>query len=70
MSTLMDLGRENCSCRAWLLKGVPYAYVIAVYTVKNYDSLDYIDNYYSKKIYLTTYAIVFQPVTNMKMWPI
>ncbi|XP_049406075.1 uncharacterized protein LOC125869662 [Solanum stenotomum] len=65
----VDMRSRICSCKSWMLKGIPCPHAIASILYKNWEPIDCIDDYYSKETYLRTYCHYLQPVTNMKMWP-
>nr|XP_009799146.1 PREDICTED: uncharacterized protein LOC104245255 [Nicotiana sylvestris] len=62
------LRNNTCSCRAWMLKGIPWPHAIAAMYYKGYEPADYVDNCYMKETYLMTYSHFLQPLNNMKMW--
>ncbi|KAG5609836.1 hypothetical protein H5410_021117 [Solanum commersonii] len=64
----VDMSSRTCSCKSWMLKGIPCPYVIATILYKNWEPIDYVDDCYSKETYLRTYCHYLQLVTNMKMW--
>jgi len=64
----VDMRSRTCSCKSWMLKGIPCPHVIAAILYKNWEPIDYVDDCYSKETYLRTYCHYLQPVTNMKMW--
>ncbi|XP_049389240.1 uncharacterized protein LOC125853564 [Solanum stenotomum] len=66
----VDIARRNCSCRVWQLRGIPCPHTVNALYFKKFSLYDYIDNCYSKKTYLRTYANVIEPLTNMKMLPV
>ncbi|OIT28675.1 hypothetical protein A4A49_41426 [Nicotiana attenuata] len=63
------LRNNTCSCRAWMLKGIPCPHAIAAMYYKGYEPADYVDNCYMKETYLMTYSHFLQPLNNMEMWP-
>ncbi|XP_059281033.1 uncharacterized protein LOC132034673 [Lycium ferocissimum] len=65
----VDLRNRTCSCRAWMLKGIPCQHALAAILYKKYEPIEFVDSCYSKETYLRTYCHFLQPVTNMKMWP-
>ncbi|KAH0674538.1 hypothetical protein KY290_025032 [Solanum tuberosum] len=64
----VDMRSRTCSCKSWMLKGIPCPHAIAAILYKNWEPIDYVDDCYSKETYLRTYYHYLQPVTNMKMW--
>lgn len=65
----VDLRYNTCSCKSWMLKGIPCPHGIAAILYKKLDPIDFGDSCYSKETYLKTYCHYIQPVTNMNMWP-
>ncbi|XP_075080265.1 uncharacterized protein LOC142165791 [Nicotiana tabacum] len=66
---IVCLRNNICSCRAWMLKGIPCPHAIAAMYYKGYEPADYVDNCYMKETYLMTYSHFLQPLNNMEMWP-
>ncbi|KAH0677711.1 hypothetical protein KY285_025512 [Solanum tuberosum] len=64
----VDMRSRTCSCKSWMLQGIPCPHAIAAILYKNWKPIDYVDDCYSKETYLRTYYHYLQPVTNMKMW--
>ncbi|KAG5586781.1 hypothetical protein H5410_047215, partial [Solanum commersonii] len=63
------LRKRECSCRFWMLKGIPCAHALAALLHKQYNPHDFIHPCYSKERYLMTYSHFIQPMNNMPMWP-
>jgi len=63
------LRKRECSCRSWMLKGIPCAHALAAMLHRQYDPHDFIHPCYSKERYLMTYSHFIQPMNNMPMWP-
>ncbi|XP_065851814.1 uncharacterized protein [Euphorbia lathyris] len=66
---VVDLRKETCTCRAWGLKGIPCAHVVAALHKQNLDPINFVSHWYRKEKYGLTYGHFIQPVLNMKMWP-
>ncbi|KAG5575932.1 hypothetical protein H5410_056066 [Solanum commersonii] len=66
---IVCLRNRECSCRSWMLKGIPCAHALAAMLHKQYDPYDFIHPCYSKERYLMTYSHFIQPMNNMPMWP-
>ncbi|OIT08090.1 hypothetical protein A4A49_05828 [Nicotiana attenuata] len=66
---LVDINRQTCTCRAWMLKGIPCAHAVAALHYKNLEPLNYISHWYSNATYMKTYSYFLQPVLGMNMWP-
>jgi len=59
---------KTCTCRAWMLKRIPFPHSIATIFYKKWKPSDFVDSCYSKETYLRTYCHFLQPVINIKMW--
>ncbi|XP_060182981.1 uncharacterized protein LOC132612927 [Lycium barbarum] len=66
---IVNLNNKTCTCRSWMLKGIPYCHAIAVLHFRKLEPIDYVADCYTKDTYLKTYNSFIQPVTNMAMWP-
>ncbi|WMV40475.1 hypothetical protein MTR67_033860 [Solanum verrucosum] len=66
---IVCLRKRECSCRYWMLKGIPCAHALVAMLHRQYDPHDFIHPCYSKKRYLMTYSHFIQPMNNMPMWP-
>ncbi|OIS98379.1 hypothetical protein A4A49_60949, partial [Nicotiana attenuata] len=65
---LVDINRQTCTCRAWMLKGIPCAHAVAALHFKNLEPMNYISHWYSNATYMKTYSYFLQPVLGMNMW--
>ncbi|XP_055806986.1 uncharacterized protein LOC129875767 [Solanum dulcamara] len=66
---IVDVNGQTCSCRAWMLKGIPFLHAIAAFHHRKLEPIDYISNWYNREAYMKTYNHFIQPLLNMKMWP-
>ncbi|XP_049349780.1 uncharacterized protein LOC125814364 [Solanum verrucosum] len=66
---VVNLGNQTCTCRSWMLRGIPCCHVIAALHFRKLEPINYVAHWYSKETYLKVYSHYIQPVTNMKMWP-
>ncbi|XP_009600599.1 uncharacterized protein [Nicotiana tomentosiformis] len=66
---IVNLNMLTCTCRAWILKGIPCAHVVAAIHFKKLESVNYIAHSYHRETYMKTYSHFLQPVQNMEMWP-
>jgi len=66
---VVDIQRQICSCRAWMLKGIPCPHAIAALHHRKLDPINYISHWYNRETYMKTYNYFIQPVMNLKMWP-
>ncbi|XP_075095303.1 uncharacterized protein LOC142173581 [Nicotiana tabacum] len=66
---IVNLNMLICTCRAWMLKGIPCAHVVAAIHFKKLEPVNYIAYWYHRETYMKTYSHFLQPVKNMEMWP-
>lgn len=66
---IVDLARQYCSCRAWMLKGILCPHAVVALHHKKLEPINYISHWYNRETYMNTYSFFIQPVLNMKMWP-
>ena len=66
---IVNLNSNTCTCRSWMLKGIPCCHAIAALHFRKLEPIDYVAHWYTKDTYLKTYNSFIQPVTNMAMWP-
>ncbi|KAF3680511.1 hypothetical protein FXO38_02266 [Capsicum annuum] len=66
---IVDLSRQYCSFREWMLKGIPCPHAVAALHHKKLEPVNYISHWYNRETYMNTYSFFIQPVLNMKKWP-
>ncbi|XP_060190001.1 uncharacterized protein LOC132619031 isoform X2 [Lycium barbarum] len=66
---IVNLNSNTCTCRSWMLKGIPCCHAIAALHFRKLEPIHYVAHWYTKDAYLKTYNSFIQPVTNMAMWP-
>ncbi|WMV42098.1 hypothetical protein MTR67_035483 [Solanum verrucosum] len=66
---VVDIQRQICSYRAWMLKGIPCSHAITALHHRKLDPINYISYWYNRETYMKTYNNFIQPVMNLKMWP-
>ncbi|KAG5592343.1 hypothetical protein H5410_042857 [Solanum commersonii] len=66
---VVNLGNQTCTCRSWMLKGIPCCHVIVALHFRKLEPINYVAHWYSKETYLKIYSHYIQPATNMEMWP-
>nr|XP_009765444.1 PREDICTED: uncharacterized protein LOC104216991 [Nicotiana sylvestris] len=49
---LVDINRQTCTCRAWMLKGIPCARAVVALHYKNLEPMNYISQWYSNATYM------------------
>ncbi|WMV51584.1 hypothetical protein MTR67_044969 [Solanum verrucosum] len=66
---VVDIQRQTCSCRAWMLNCIPCPHAIAALHHRKLDPINYISYWYNRETYMKTYNYFIKPVMNLKMWP-
>ncbi|KAG5604066.1 hypothetical protein H5410_025558 [Solanum commersonii] len=66
---VVDIQKQTCSCRAWILKGIPCPHAITALHHRKLDPINYIYHWYNRETYMKTYNYFIQPVINLKVWP-
>ncbi|WMV43003.1 hypothetical protein MTR67_036388 [Solanum verrucosum] len=66
---VVNLGNQTCTCRSWMLRGIPCCLVIVAHHFRKLEPINYVAHWYNNETYLKVYSHYIQPVTNMKMWP-
>ena len=66
---IVNLGTQTCTCRSWMLRGIPCCHAIAALHFRKLEPINYVAHWYNKDTYLKVYSHYIQPVTNMEMWP-
>ncbi|KAK4380415.1 hypothetical protein RND71_002277 [Anisodus tanguticus] len=66
---VVNQNNKTCTCRSWMLKGIPCCRVIAALYFRKLKLIHYVAHWYTKETYLKKHNFFIQPVTNMKMWP-
>ncbi|KAG5579568.1 hypothetical protein H5410_050195, partial [Solanum commersonii] len=66
---VLEKNHREVNEMASMFKGIPCPHSIVAIFYKKWESIDFVDNCYSKETYLRTYCHFLQPITNMKMWP-
>ncbi|KAK2389968.1 hypothetical protein QL285_063521 [Trifolium repens] len=65
---LVNLATKECSCRKWMLTGIPCCHAIASILKKVQKPEDYVPNYYRKETYEACYAPLIYPVSGQSVW--
>ena len=65
----VDLKNMTCTCRSWMLKGIPCQHVVCALFHKQLNPEDYIAKWYRKETYLKAYNFFLELVRGIKLWP-
>jgi hypothetical protein len=65
---VVNLQTKECSCRKWMLTGIPCCHAIASILKKVQKPEDYIPNYYRKETYVACYTPLIKPVNGQSVW--
>ncbi|KAG5600874.1 hypothetical protein H5410_032244 [Solanum commersonii] len=49
---VVNLGNQTCTCRSWMLRGIPCCHVIAALYFRKLEPINYVAHWYSKETYL------------------
>ena len=64
----LDLSKHTCVCRAWDLSSIPYCHAVATIVLTGGSPEDFIDMYYSKGMFLKSYAYLMDTIRREKFW--
>ncbi|XP_058725523.1 uncharacterized protein LOC131596801 [Vicia villosa] len=64
----VDLKKSECSCRSWMLTGIPCYHVIACIQSRHEDPFEYIPSYYRKQNYQSCYEPLIYPTNGENLW--
>ncbi|XP_075101643.1 uncharacterized protein LOC142177079 [Nicotiana tabacum] len=66
---IVDFSIMTCTCRSWMLRGIPCQHTVCAFYDIEMDPEDYVSHWYRKETFLKAYQHFIQPISNMKMWP-
>ncbi|XP_059285840.1 uncharacterized protein LOC132039362 [Lycium ferocissimum] len=66
---IVNLPNRSCTCRLWMLKGIPCPHAICAFYHSGEEAEDYVEHWYRKDTFLEAFKCCLQPMPNMKMWP-
>jgi hypothetical protein len=66
----VDLAKRICTCRRWMMSGIPCPHVICCIFLLGHDPLDYVHDCYSKQSYLNAYSHPINPVPGIELWSV
>ncbi|WVY91150.1 hypothetical protein V8G54_036664 [Vigna mungo] len=65
---VVNLDKQECSCRKWLLTGIPCTHTITAIKFLNVNAEDYIGTWYRKSTYEETYNSIVYPINGQVLW--
>jgi len=65
---IVDFRTMTCTCRSWMLRGIPCQHAVCAFYDREMDPDDYVAHWYRKETFLKSYQYFIQPIPNMKMW--
>ena len=66
---MINLDTKECSCRKWMLTGIPCCHAISCMNHINQNPEDYIPLYYRKEAYAACYQSIIFPTNGSNLWP-
>ncbi|XP_014490468.1 uncharacterized protein LOC106753190 [Vigna radiata var. radiata] len=64
----VDLDTHECSCRKWMISGIPCCNAVATMHYINLDPDNFIPTWFLKSTYEETYASIIYPVNDHLLW--
>ncbi|XP_014506442.1 uncharacterized protein LOC106766208 [Vigna radiata var. radiata] len=64
----VDLDTHDCSCRKWLISGIPCCHAIAAMNYSSLDPEDFIPTWFKRSTYEEVYASIIYPVNGHLLW--
>ncbi|WVY94961.1 hypothetical protein V8G54_034049 [Vigna mungo] len=65
---VVNLDKKECSCRKWLITGIPCTHRITAMKFLNVNAEDYIATCYRKSTYEETYNSIIYPINGQVLW--
>ncbi|XP_058742148.1 uncharacterized protein LOC131614601 [Vicia villosa] len=66
----INLKEGTCSCRKWMLNGIPCSHAISCMWEMKKSPEDYVDDYYKTAKYLECYGNIIYPTNGPQLWPV
>ncbi|XP_048492644.1 uncharacterized protein LOC125493383 [Beta vulgaris subsp. vulgaris] len=66
---VVDLEAMTCTCRKWEMLGIPCCHAIACIYFLHREAEDYVDQWYTRDVYLQAYAGSIPPCEGERHWP-
>ena len=65
----VNLAEKTCTCRWWILSGLPCVHAVAAFCHVNIDPSNGVSSYYKKQMWIDTYSHFISTVGGSSMWP-
>ena len=66
---VVNLDTQDCSCRNWMITGIPCCHALAAIMFLNLNAEDYIPLYFRKSSFEEMYNSIIYPINGQNMWP-
>ncbi|WVZ12439.1 hypothetical protein V8G54_016969 [Vigna mungo] len=67
---VVNLDNKDCSCRGWLITGIPCTHAITAMKFLNLNAEEYIAHWHRKSAYQDTYNSIIYPINGQHVWEI
>ncbi|XP_017431939.2 uncharacterized protein LOC108339312 [Vigna angularis] len=67
---VVNIDDSSCTCRTWMITGIPCCHSLAAMKFLNIDGEQFIDPCYMKSTYEETYSSIIYPINGANMWNI
>ncbi|XP_017416579.1 uncharacterized protein LOC108327380 [Vigna angularis] len=67
---VVNLENKECSCRKWLITGIPCTHAITAMKFFNLNEKDYIGHWFRKSTYEEIYNTIIYPINGQLVWDI
>ncbi|KAL6133765.1 hypothetical protein ACLB2K_065999 [Fragaria x ananassa] len=65
---VVDLGLHTCTCKRWLISGIPYVHAICTIKFKKQEASLYFDDYLMPNMYKEAYTPIIYPIAREDDW--
>ncbi|XP_027911494.1 uncharacterized protein LOC114170206 [Vigna unguiculata] len=66
---VVNLDTQDCSCRKWMITGIPCCHALAAIRFLNLNAADYIPLCFRKSTFEEMYNSIIYPINGQNMWP-
>ena len=66
---VVNLDTQDCSCRKWMITGIPCCHALAAIRFLNLNAKDYIPLCFRKSSFEEMYNSIIYPINGQNMWP-